>query len=200
MQSLVIDNFLPYPNIVRKWAISQEYYNSENFSKRINSNTFWPGIRTDHVMDLDREYADTVLNKISSIASNCFSNSPLTIKSYFQICKLSDGDSWIHQDNDVDLAAVLYLNPDAPVSSGTTLYKCNNFNAWNSLDINTMTKINRIEEKELHDKMFTPVDVIGNIYNRLILYRGDIFHKSNDYFGTTKEDSRLTQVFFLKFV
>ena len=30
-------------------------------------------------------------------------------------------------------------------------------------------------------------------------YKGDIYHKSNKYFGKTKEDSRLTQVFFITF-
>ena len=123
----------------------------------------------------------------------------MSIRSFFQICREEDGDSWIHQDNDVDVAGILYLSPDAPISSGTTLYKCNDYNGWASLPINQMMQINRVEEKELHDKIFSPVDVIGNVYNRLVMYKGDIFHKSNDYFGSTMQDSRLTQVFFLKF-
>lgn len=40
------------------------------------------------------------------------------------------------------------------------------------------------------------VDVIGNVFNRLVLYRGDIFHSSLDYFGTNKENGRLFQTFF----
>lgn len=199
MQSLVINNFLPYPNVVRSWALSNEFYNAEEFSKRINIHTSWPGIRTDHVSDLDIEYTDSVLSQISEIARKHFYDHPVSIRSYFQICGSNDGDSWVHQDNDVDIAAVLYLSPNAPISSGTTLYKCNNVNEWSSLDINKMKQINRLEQKQLYDRLFTPTDIIGNVYNRLIMYRGDLFHKSNDYFGTTKEDSRLTQVFFLKF-
>jgi hypothetical protein len=199
MQSLVIDNFLPYPNVVRSWALSKDYYNSEQFSARIGSHTSWPGIRTDHVMDLDSDYANAILTQVSNIARRSFSDLPLSIRSYFQICRESDGDSWIHQDNDVDVAALLYMSPNAPPSSGTTLYRCNDYNAWQSLDINAMKQINRTEKKDLYDSLFTPVDIIGNVYNRLVMYRGDIFHKSNDYFGSTKEDSRLTQVFFLKF-
>jgi hypothetical protein len=41
------------------------------------------------------------------------------------------------------------------------------------------------------------VDRIGNLYNRLILYRGDIYHASLDYFGNSLENGRLFQVFFL---
>ena len=40
------------------------------------------------------------------------------------------------------------------------------------------------------------VDRFGNIYNRMVLYRGDIFHVSMDYFGQDKYDGRLFQVFF----
>jgi hypothetical protein len=40
------------------------------------------------------------------------------------------------------------------------------------------------------------VDVIANRYNRLIMYRGDLFHSSLDYFGSNTQDARLFQVFF----
>ncbi len=199
MQSLVIDNFLPYPNVVREWALTKTFYNSTQFSQRIGSSTTWPGKRTDHVVDLDAAYADDILTKISNIARKTFFDAPLSVRSYFQLCSQSDGDSWIHQDNDVDIAALLYLSPDAPINSGTTLYKCLDQAAWQNLTIGEMMKINRQEREDLYEKLFVPVDVIGNLYNRMVMYRGDIFHKSNDYFGSSKFDSRLTQVFFLKF-
>ena len=39
-------------------------------------------------------------------------------------------------------------------------------------------------------------DFVGNKYNRLILYRGDNFHTSLDYFGRDINDGRLFQTFF----
>lgn len=198
MQSIIINNFLPYPNLVREWALSKDFYSAEQFSARIGSTTSWPGSRTDHIVDLDTAYTDTVLTQIHGIANRYFMEKAFSIRSYFQLCSEVDGDSWVHQDNDVDIAAVLYLSPNAPVSAGTTIYSCNSLERWSSLDINSMKQINRLEQKQLYDSLFTPIDVIGNVYNRLIMYRGDLFHKSNDYFGTTKYDSRLTQVFFLK--
>jgi len=39
-------------------------------------------------------------------------------------------------------------------------------------------------------------DILGNKYNRMVLYRGDLFHQSLDYFGTNKENGRLFQTFF----
>jgi len=41
------------------------------------------------------------------------------------------------------------------------------------------------------------VDRIGNRYNRMILYRSDIYHSSLDYFGTDLYTGRLFQVFFI---
>lgn len=202
MESLVVNNFLPYPNVVRSWALSNEFVDAKEFSKRISVHTSWPGLRSQHVMELDSAYANNILSQISDIARHNFLRneaSNISIRSFFQVCREEDGDSWIHQDNDVDVAGILYLSPDAPISSGTTLYKCNDYNAWASLPINQMMQINRVEQKELHDNLFSAVDVIGNVYNRLVMYKGDIFHKSNDYFGSTMQDSRLTQVFFLKF-
>lgn len=41
------------------------------------------------------------------------------------------------------------------------------------------------------------LDNFGNVFNRLVMYRGDNFHQSMDYFGKDLEDGRLFQVFFL---
>jgi hypothetical protein len=40
------------------------------------------------------------------------------------------------------------------------------------------------------------VDFIGNKYNRLVIYQGDLFHSSLDYFGTDINNGRLFQTFF----
>jgi Xaa-Pro aminopeptidase len=40
------------------------------------------------------------------------------------------------------------------------------------------------------------VDRVGNIFNRLIMYRADNYHVSLDYFGKDISDGRLFQVFF----
>jgi hypothetical protein len=40
------------------------------------------------------------------------------------------------------------------------------------------------------------VDRIGNVFNRLIMYRADNYHVSLDYFGKNMYDGRLFQVFF----
>jgi hypothetical protein len=203
MSALILDNFLPYADIVRSWALTHPYYTAQEFTEMYNSHTDWPGRRTLHVADLDKSYADAVLTQIANIAQQYFRVSNASIRSYFQLSTQADGDSWVHQDNDTDLAAVLYLSPDAPVTSGTTLYKCNDPAEWTSYMVdqegyNTLKTINTVERTDLYNRLFTPVDVVGNVYNRLIMYPGITYHKSNKYFGNTLADGRLTQVFFIK--
>jgi hypothetical protein len=171
MNLIVIDNFLPYPNVVRTWALSQEYYTAEEISKKYGIETTWPGKRTIGINEIDIQYADDILSKVSYISSSCFNINHEYIRSAFQLCLEGDGDSWIHIDNDVDVAGILYLSPNAPINSGTTLYT-----------------------PPPHE----PIDNIGNIFNRFVMYRSNSFHKSEKYFGNTKEDGRLTQVFFIK--
>jgi len=199
MKSLVIDGFLPYPNVVRGWALNQNFYDCQDYSILIGSHTSWPGTRTQHIMDLDKDYANTILSEFSRIIQTNYSTQSMSIRSYFQSCLKSDGDSWIHQDNDVDIAAVLYLSPNAPTNSGTSLYKCRDISRWSSLDIDTMKQINALERRDLYENLFERVDVFGNVHNRLIVYPGSIFHKSNEYFGDNLTNGRLTQIFFVKF-
>ena len=88
----------------------------------------------------------------------------------FQLC--TEGtESWIHQDPVAEWAAVLYLTPNAPLDSGTGIY------ADPNSDMNV---------------------AVGNMYNRLVAYRGKMmYHRSIvPGFGDSLETGRLTQVFF----
>ena len=39
-------------------------------------------------------------------------------------------------------------------------------------------------------------DIVSNKFNRVVFYRGDLYHRSLDYFGEDKHDGRLFQTFF----
>ena len=202
MSALILDNFLQFPKLVREWAINQEYYTSKQFTEMYEKYTDWPGKRTKHVVELDKDYADNTLTSVANIARSFFGLRDISIRSYFQLTTVEDGDSWVHQDNNVKLAGILYLNPDASVNSGTTLYKCTNKEKWESFmnsqeGYSTLKTINRLENRDLYAELFTPLDIIGNVFNRLVMYPGDVYHKSNDYFGHDNQTGRLTQVFFI---
>lgn len=104
----------------------------------------------------------------------------------FQMCTAQDR-TWIHADVNNTWAGVLYLTPDAPLSGGTALYRHKQ----------TGDVIDKGELYESYDyTKWDVTDQVGNIYNRLVLYRGDLFHASVDYFGSDNQDGRLIQTFF----
>ena len=196
---VIVDNFLQMPNLVREWALRQEYKDAEGFIAKYGEYTNWPGLRSEHVVELDKEYADIVLGRIAAMGQSHFGLQNVSIKSFFQATRESDGDSWVHIDNGFDVAGVLYLTPNAPIRSGTTLYKCLNRDKWSSyIGTEEVKHINEQDKVDLYNELFEPVDIVGNVYNRLIMYRSDYFHKSNKYFGTELNNCRLTQVFFMK--
>jgi hypothetical protein len=165
---LVLDNFLKDPDSIREFALKQKYYTDKQASKKHNVEVTFPGIRSESVMDLYPDYGEDVILTLLEHLKPYMKDGQKFTSTYFQICKEKD-KSWIHKDQSALYAAVLYLTPDAPNDAGTTIYD---------------------ENKNFQDK-------IANKYNRLIMYNGDMFHKSNEYFGTTKTNSRLTQVFFI---
>ena len=42
----------------------------------------------------------------------------------------------------------------------------------------------------------TEDDVLGNVYNRLVIFDASAIHSASEYFGTIKENARLWQMFF----
>ena len=103
----------------------------------------------------------------------------------FQLC-LSGDETHVHLDP-TDWTGVLYLTPNAPIDSGTLLFK---------EDVELKKKL---REDDVDGEVRAHVtSTLGNVYNRLVLLRGkEIPHRSNiPGFGDCLENGRLTQVFF----
>jgi hypothetical protein len=157
VNTVIVDNFLPYPDLVREQAIKLDYITTGQF----------PGVRS---MATDNDYQQFVNARVTSILG--ISVDAWILDSFcFQLC-YEGAKSWIHKDQ-ADWAGVLYLTPNAPLDAGTGLYR------------------------EDGNGGYELVTALGNVYNRLVLYRGDLFHSSMlPGFGNTPETGRLTQVFF----
>lgn len=173
MSLIVVDNFYENPDSVRDFALTREYLVRGNY----------PGLRT-------LSYATVELkNKFQSFVKpfgeiSCFSTEPEAYNGAFQFATQEER-SWIHQDETTDWGGIIYLTPDAPLSSGTAFYEpktpmtFEEGNSWGR----DMTKWNL-------------VDQVANKYNRLILFNSKRWHMSMDYFGKGIQDGRLFQVFF----
>ena len=171
---MIIDNFYINPDSVRAFALTQDFSVTGNY----------PGKRT--LSFLTQDVKDCIqhwMNPIGKI-SNWYEDSGYT--GAFQYATAMDR-TWIHCDHTSMWAGVCYLSPDAPHTAGTGLFRHKETgeyrSAKNDHEANDYTKWDKI-------------DIVGNKYNRLILYSGDLFHASLDYFGKDLYDGRLFQTFF----
>ena len=182
---LVIDNFYSDPNKIREFDLKQEF--------KIRGN--YPGQRTlsfasENIKKTIQEYIYPFAGKITKFPIN------QTEKNYngaFQYTTSRDR-SWIHNDGWNDWAAVLYLTPDAPVTSGTGFYKYEDGTRYS-------TEVDEDLKKDIGNHSqditkWTLVDKVGNVFNRMVIFNSKQYHCSLDYFGTNKENGRLFQVFF----
>jgi len=105
-----------------------------------------------------------------------------------------------HTDSkDCRYAGVLYLSPGAPETAGTTFYRLRYSDG--SLGGNTCPPQHASLREALGVAALPPsawkADVsIPNVFNRLIVYRGDLVHAATSYFGSEKRSKRLTVTFF----
>ena len=196
----VVDNFYDNPDAMRKFALAQKY---KFRHEETGIDYVYPGCRTKDLYELDNALQAQVLKKIISvfhIPEHDYMR--WAISSSFQVVGAAYGSGIIHTDTNTIFAGVLYLSPNAPLDAGTSLYRKNaNFDQVKyklAQDANNI----RFDSGELimdttYHNMFDEVVRINNVYNTLILFEGDIFHAANNFFGTSLQDSRLAQVFFI---
>ena len=109
VNSIIVDDFYTNPYEVREFALSQEFEVRGNY----------PGYRTESflndgmkktIQEILRPYAGEITGWGGDYSGS------------FQYTT-ADDRSWIHSDSWTDWAAVCYLTPDAPLSSGTGLFQ-----------------------------------------------------------------------------
>jgi hypothetical protein len=187
ISSYIIDDFYSDVDSVREFALSQEFSITGNY----------PGPRTQTFLN------DSMKQIIESVVSPFYGDviywSEEQYTGAFQYTTSRDR-SWIHADQTTKWAGVCYLTPDAPLSAGTGLFKHKSTglttaprNEDGTYNQNLLDIINKDSQDMTKWEL---VDRLANVYNRLILYRGDNFHISLDYFGQDKYDGRLFQTFF----
>jgi len=184
---IVIDDFYVDPYGVREMALNENFEVSGNY----------PGARTPPF--LNKSIFDIVQKSIEFAGGKIINWDNSEYTGAFQFTTSRDR-SWIHADETTMWAGVCYLTPKAPLSSGTGLFKHKETglesapkNGDGSYDRELMKLIYR-DSQDMTKWELT--DRVANKFNRLVLYRGDLFHMSLDYFGQDKYDGRLFQTFF----
>ena len=178
VNTIVIDDFYINPDDVRAFALSQNFNVDGNY----------PGHRTrNYLTENTKEVLQEILFPHSGLVKYWL-DGPEGYTGSFQLTTARD-KSWIHNDSYNNWGGVLYLTPDAPEIGGTGFFR-------SKID-GTLTGTR--EDLPGADKSkWEKVGEVGNVYNRLVLFRADQWHSSLEYFGNDMYDGRLTQVFFVK--
>jgi len=179
MQFIIQDNFYKEPDLVRAFALSQDFKVTGNY----------PGFRTEPCKDV---YFQGLRNKFEKIINKEITRWPTDqYNSSFQYTT-SENKTWVHYDQTV-WAAVVYLTPNPILDSGTALFRHKEtgifFNNENSkVDYN---------EVGSNPEDWEVIAETKNIYNRAVIYNGSYYHSSVvPGFGTNKHNGRLFQTFF----
>jgi glycosyltransferase involved in cell wall biosynthesis len=176
----IVDNFYEDPYAVRKFALEQE------FEKNLD---YYKGNRTknQYIVPGTKEAFEKIIGKKITNWTETHG-----MCGRFQYCTAQD-DLVYHCDGQT-LAGMIYLTPDAPHSCGTSLFAHKRTGLRNENDFGD---VNVFEETGYYDKTkFELVDTAGNVFNRLVIFDAKCIHSANEYFGTTKENSRLFHLFF----
>lgn len=183
---IIVDDFYNNVDDVREFALQQDFNVDGNY----------PGHRT---ISFINESIKTAISNIVSPYAGKITWWGDNYTGAYQYTTQHDR-SWIHADQTTMWAGVCYLTPNAPYSSGTGLFRHKTSglraavkNPDGSYDQDILSAV----YKDSRDMTkWELMDVVGNVYNRLVIYRGDLFHMSLDYFGSDRYDGRLFQTFF----
>tara|TARA_R100001463_G_scaffold107424_2_gene161999 strand:- start:147 stop:680 length:534 start_codon:yes stop_codon:yes gene_type:complete len=130
MDYIIHDDFFENPDNIRKEALSKKFYTKENHPYDIFS---FPGYRTDYFNDIDSQFYNTIHDKIIPHVSklenvkhpsekykdfNLQISFSYTLKGALSLRHTDD----ILEGYKVKYGGLVYLNPDPPKKSGTTLY------------------------------------------------------------------------------
>ena len=188
---IVVDNFYNNPLQTREYILKQDFKVQGNYpGKRTIS------YATEELKTIIQKYILTIGGKITEfpIPKSDMSDADKIYNGAYQYTTSRDR-SWIHMDGYNNWAGVVFLTPEAPLTSGTGFYQFQD---------GTMSEEDQqiMENKSVTDNYsqdmtkWKLVDQVGNVFNRLILFNSKKFHMSMDYFGDSKENGRLFQVFF----
>lgn len=196
----IVENFYEDPDAIRTFALSQKY----KFREQMKGVGYvFPGCRTKELSLINKPLFENISKKIISLFHNAEHDyMRWVITTSFQSVSAEYGNGVIHTDQNTVFAAVLYLTPNAPLESGTSLFKPNS--KFDEEKYQRCLKENdkrfdegrRVMDTSYHD-MFDEIVRVNNVYNTLILYEGRHYHAANAFFGETLKDSRLAQVFFV---
>lgn len=202
----LVDDFYVDPEAVRQFALSLPY---------VRYAATFPGLRSPNLASKSiRGKFEAMLGHEIKWGIQSFEESegsPINeCNGVFQLmCASDQAGTYVHADDQMDFAAICYLNPDHQDDPGTGFYthKATGFSRMPSIEealpwamknytfpANVKTLLNVAGKDE---GSWSLTHHIPMRFNRLVLYDAQLFHRNLTAFGAGLSDGRLTQAFFL---
>ena len=184
----IIDNFYENPEAMRQLAMTTPKH--ENIR-------YWKGKRS---ATLDDKIMAPIKKRLEEIIGQDFK----FLQSHFHTCEVTE--PLVYHSDTQAWAGAVYLTPNAPPECGTSLWRSKRsglYRAPTEEDAKRLGKTVAQLAHETYDNAILDktkwelIDQIGNVYNRCVLWRGDLCHSSSGYFGHNEETQRLFQLLFL---
>jgi hypothetical protein len=178
----IVDNFYSDPDAIREFALAQEYHQGGIGRGYIGRRTFqqflFPGLK--------EEFERIMGHKITKWQEH-------GMNGRFQYSM--EGEPLVYHCDSQKWAAMIYLTPNAPYQSGTGTWAVKGTDIRHNSDPEIMQGF-RAGSQNLDKTIFERVDDFANVYNRLVIFNAGSIHSASEYFGYTKENCRLWQMFF----
>jgi len=164
----IIDQFYQYPDTIRNFGL-------DTLQNPHLINT----IKNNHSL---KEKFEKILNKRIVSFSQYADNGTFSLS--------NRSSSISYELKPQQYTGIVFLTPNAPLTSGITLYRVRSTGNYTLSDTELATINNTKNTTELE-----AVDIVGNVYNRLVLFNSQMIHSITHHFGSEKETSRLVQLF-----
>ena len=186
----IVDGFFDNPDKIRFYALNQKYSN--------DTEGRWPGVRTQDLSSVSPVVFHTICQKILSLFFTTKQPYFYEAQAFFQIVDKKFESGWVHKDTSL-ITAIVYLTPDS--SSGTSLYvkKDIDYNDDDHLQdkfINYKKGIDKGSSRDINNQNYVETLNISGLYNRFVVFDSNNYHAAQDFFGDSKDESRLTLVVF----
>jgi hypothetical protein len=186
---IVVDNFYADPDAVREFAMYNLQFEPSGYHKGQRS-------QSKYILEGTKERLEQIMGR------NIINwNHPNYANGVFQFCT-ADQPIVYHVDSQM-YAAMVYLTPDAPVDTGTALYKSKVTGLrgfpqdGRGGEDYYLTFKGLSQDMNFYDRtQFEKVDDVGNIYNRLVIFNSSNLHAATGYFGDAIENARFFHLFF----
>ena len=188
----IVDGFFEQPDEVRKFALSQDFYVSQNHA--------YPGKRTRQLHEINPILFYGIAKKITNLFYQENIHPHFLCEATFHSVSGQYESGWIHKDQDM-ITALVYLTPDN--YQGTSLYRkkdyFSNHSEWTADKQEAYKNLtSNSDSLKKNNSMFEETMNVKGLYNRMFLFDSNIYHGAHDYFGDELENSRLTLIAFFK--